>query len=92
MELTFMASYLWWRLIGISLCAVMLPAYLIYFRKIEADNKFAAIIFGTTVVLVHAFIWYNFGFMAFIMGLILWIVLAFLINRLFTWVSAGEEY
>ena len=92
MGITFMASYLWWRLLGISLCAVMLPAYLIYFRKIDASNKVAITIFGTTVVLAQAFIWYNFGFMAFIVGLILWTVLAFLIKRLFIWVSAGQEY
>lgn len=92
MKLSFMASYLWWRLIGISLCAVMLPAYLVYFQKIDSSNKIAITIFGTTAVLVHAFIWYNFDFLAFIAGIILWIVLAFLINRLFTWVSAGEEY
>ncbi len=92
MELSFLASYLWWRLIGIGLCAVMLPAYLIYFQKIDSSNKIALTIFGTTVVLVHAFIWYNFGFMGFIAGIMLWTVVAFLINKLFTWVSAGEEY
>lgn len=92
MELSFIASYLWWRLIGISLCALMLPAYLIYFQKIESNSKIAIIIFGTTIVCALAFIFYDFGFLAFASGIILWIISAFLINKLFAWVSAGEKY
>jgi hypothetical protein len=92
MDLSFIATYLWWRLIGMSLCAVMLPAYLVYFQKIESNNKIAIIIFGTTVVCALAYIFYSFGFMAFITGVILWIISAYLINKLFAWVSKGEEY
>jgi len=91
MELSFITSNLWWRLIGISLCAFMLPLYLVYFQKIDSYyNKIAKNIFGTTIFLVHAFILYNFGFLAFIAGIIVWIVLAFLINKLFTGVYEEE--
>jgi hypothetical protein len=89
MDYSFITSYFWWRLIGISLCAFMLPAYQVHFQKI--DIKVVKIIFGITVVLVHAFICYKFGFLAFIAGIILWIVIAFLINKLFAAVAKEEE-
>lgn len=92
MELSFMASYLWWRLVGISLCATMLPAYLVYFQKIDSNNKISTIIFGTTIVCALAYIYYKLGFTALISGTTLWIISAFLINKLFAWVSKGEEY
>lgn len=92
MDFSFIRSYFWWRLIGISLCSFMLPTYLIYFQKINYFKKTAITIFAITIILVHAFICYNFGFLPFAVGVIVWIIVAFLIYKLFVWVSKEDEY